>query len=61
MEDKLSILDLINIRIRQQTVGKLPTKQSFGELMHDLKLSDEEKCAIAERVMMAGGYDALSD
>ena len=38
---------------------KLPTKLTFGEMMHDPNLSDEEKAEIARKVAEAGGYSNL--
>ena len=38
----------------------LPTKLTFGAMMHDPNLSDEEKCEIARRVAEAGGYSNLN-
>lgn len=37
------------------------SKDEFGRMMHDDKLSDEEKLKILEQVEMVGGYDNLSD
>lgn len=39
----------------------LPTKQEFGDKMHDENLSEEEKQDILEMVADAGGYDNLPE
>jgi hypothetical protein len=56
-----SAWDFIQFKLRQQQADKLPTKKKFGELMHDEELEEDEKLAIAERVLEAGGYDVLQD
>lgn len=39
----------------------LPTKEKFGELMHDDVLTDEQKWEIVRKVEEAGGYECLQD
>lgn len=41
--------------------SNLPTKQKFGEIMHDGTTSEEEKERILASVKEAGGYDNLED
>ncbi len=55
-----SAWDFIQAKLREQKYGGLPTKEKFGELMHG-DLDDDEKREIAEKVLLAGGYDALED
>ena len=53
--------DFIQYKLQQQRTGQLPTKRRFGEIMHDDSMTEDEKHEIAERVLMAGGYDVLED
>ena len=53
--------DFIQYKLRQQRAGQLPTKRRFGEIMQDDSMAEDEKREIAERVLMAGGYDVLED
>lgn len=39
----------------------LPTRQEFGDKMHDENISEEEKQDILEIVMDAGGYENLPE
>lgn len=40
---------------------ELPTKEQFGELMHDDTLTDEQKWEIVRKMEEAGGYECLQD
>ena len=52
--------DYIQMQLNRQKQNELPTKMEFGRLMHG-DLEEDEKKKIAEKVLMAGGYDALED
>lgn len=57
-ENKMNLLEFVSRQARLKS-RDLPTKVLFGEMMHDENLLDKERRRIAEKVMLAGGYDCL--
>lgn len=58
----LSMADIIARKLKLlEMKNKLPSKLKFGELMHGDELTEEQKRDLAEKVIMAGGYDGLPE
>ena len=58
-----SLRDVFNYQKYRKELEQLdlPSKQEFGDIMHDDDIDVNLKLATAQRVREAGGYDLLGD
>ena len=54
-----SLLDAIRLAMAVEQSG--PDKNTFGYLMHNDNITEEEKQQVLERVELLGGYECLID
>ena len=54
-----NLLDAIRLAMAVEQSG--PDKNTFGYLMHNDNITEEEKQQVLERVELLGGYECLID